>query len=61
VLKGCVPPATGGNRRHFGMPSLAALFSDDGVAQVLTFIRSSWGNRAAAVSALDVARVRGTR
>jgi mono/diheme cytochrome c family protein len=61
VLEGGFPPATIGNPRPYGMPPFATVFSDNDVAQVLTFIRGNWGNRAAAVSALDVARVRGTR
>jgi mono/diheme cytochrome c family protein len=61
VLEGGFPPATLGNPRPYGMPPFATLFSDEDVAQVLTFIRGSWGNQAPAVSALDVARSRSTR
>jgi mono/diheme cytochrome c family protein len=32
--------------------------SDDDIAAVLTYVRSSWGNAASAVTAADVARVR---
>jgi hypothetical protein len=35
------------------------LLSDADVAAVLTHIRTSWGNRAAPVSELEVARQRG--
>jgi mono/diheme cytochrome c family protein len=40
------------------MPSFAWKLTDQEIADVSTFIRNSWGNRAAAVSASDVAAVR---
>ena len=41
------------------MPPYPTVLSTDEIAQLLTFVRSSWGNRGGApVSALDVARVR---
>lgn len=40
------------------MPSLAWRLNDQQVADVLTFIRNSWGNAAAKVSPSDVASVR---
>jgi len=59
VLAGGYPPATAGNPRPFGMPPYATVFSDAEVAAVLTYIRASWGNRAAPVSELSVAQQRG--
>jgi mono/diheme cytochrome c family protein len=59
VLEGGFPPATAGNPRPYGMPPFATVLSTDEVAQLLTHIRSSWGNQGAAVSALDVTRFRG--
>jgi mono/diheme cytochrome c family protein len=59
VLEGGFPPATAGNPRPFGMPPFATELGDGEVAQLLSHIRSSWGNQAAPVSALDVARLRG--
>ena len=59
VLEGGFPPATAGNPRPYGMPPFATVLSTDEVAQLLTHIRSSWGNQGAAVSALDVTRYRG--
>jgi mono/diheme cytochrome c family protein len=59
VLAGGYPPATAGNPRPFGMPPYATVLSDAEVAAVLSFIRSSWGNKAAPVSELAVARHRG--
>ena len=61
VLEGGFAPATAGNPRPFGMPPFATELSDEQLAQVLTHIRGSWGNRAAAVSALEVGRYRGSR
>ena len=40
------------------MPELARL-DDRAVADILTFIRASWGNKASPVSANDVAAMRG--
>ncbi|AUO04907.1 alcohol dehydrogenase [Serratia marcescens] len=40
------------------MPSFAKSLSDQEIADVLTFIRSSWGNNATAVTASDVAESR---
>ena len=51
VLNGGFPPATSGNAMPYGMPPFAQRLSDDEVAAVVTYIRSSWGNRGAAVSA----------
>ena len=61
VLEGGFAPATEGNPQPFGMPPMATVLSDDDVAQLLTFIRGSWGNDAAPVSALEVRRYRGAR
>jgi mono/diheme cytochrome c family protein len=59
VLAGGYPPATAGNPRPFGMPPYATVLSDADIAAVLTHIRAAWGNKAAPVSELDVARQRG--
>ncbi|MGM0558662.1 MAG: c-type cytochrome [Myxococcota bacterium] len=40
------------------MPSFAGRFSNDELAAILTYIRSSWGNEAAPVTAEAVAQVR---
>ena len=61
VLEGGFPPATEGNPRPYGMPPFATVLSVEETAQVLSFVRGSWGNRAAAVSALEVERFRGTK
>jgi mono/diheme cytochrome c family protein len=51
VLNGGYPPGTVGNPTPYGMPPFAQLLSDNEVAAVVTYIRTSWGNRGAAVSA----------
>ena len=61
VIEGGFAPATAGNPRPFGMPPFATVLSDAEVAQVLTHVRGSWGNRAAPVSAQEVARFRSAR
>lgn len=58
VLHGGFPPATEGNPKPFGMPPFKQVLSDGEVAAVATYVRQSWGNQAAAVSALDVHRAR---
>jgi mono/diheme cytochrome c family protein len=58
VMFGGFPPATKGNPRPFGMPPFAQTLSDNEIAAVVTYIRQSWGNRAAAVSHADVAKYR---
>jgi mono/diheme cytochrome c family protein len=61
VLEGGFPPATAGNPRPYGMPPFATLLSNEDVAALLTHLRGSWGNRAAAVSAVDVGRYRNAK
>ena len=61
VVEGGFAPATAGNPRPFGMPPFATVLNDDEVAQVLTFVRRSWGNAAPAVTALEVSRYRSVR
>lgn len=58
VLEGGFPPVTAGNPRPYGMPPFATVLSNDEIAQLLTHLRSSWGNQAPPVSAFDVTRFR---
>lgn len=58
VLNGGYLPATAGNPRPYGMPPFSQALDDAELAAVLTFIRNSWGNRAAEVSELEVLRYR---
>jgi mono/diheme cytochrome c family protein len=59
VLGGAFAPATAGNPQPYGMPPFATLLSDEQIAAVASFVRSSWGHRASPVNALDVNRQRG--
>ncbi len=43
---------------NLSMAAMGAALSDSDLASVLTYIRSSWGNKAEAVTADDVAKVR---
>ena len=58
VLNGGYPPGTEGNPMPYGMPPFAQTLSDDEVAAVVSFIRSSWGNRGDAVSARQANELR---
>jgi len=58
VLNGGFLPATQGNPRPFGMPPFALVLNDRDVADVLTYIRTSWNNQASPVSELEVNRFR---
>jgi mono/diheme cytochrome c family protein len=58
VLNGGYPPGTAGNPRPYGMPPFAQTLSDNEVAAVVTYIRTSWGNRGAAVAAQDANQLR---
>ncbi|WP_437942705.1 hypothetical protein [Sorangium sp. So ce341] len=40
------------------MPNLGVTLSDEGIALVLTYARSSWGNSAPAIARDEVAKVR---
>jgi mono/diheme cytochrome c family protein len=44
VLYGGYPPGTAGNPQPFGMPPFAQDLSDQDVADVVSYIRASWGN-----------------
>ena len=58
VLFGGFPPSTRGNPRPFGMPPFAYTLTDQEVADVVTYMRQSWGNRSSAVSPVEVAKYR---
>ena len=59
IALGGFGPATVGHPRPFGMPPFAQVLSDEQIGAVATFLRSSWGAQASAVSAFDVSRYRG--
>jgi mono/diheme cytochrome c family protein len=58
VLRGSSLPRTAASPSALGMPGFGWRLSNAEVAQLLTFIRSSWGNRAPGVSAREVAQAR---
>ena len=60
VLNGGFPPGTAGNPMPYGMPPFASALSDNEVAGVVSYIRTSWGNRGAAVGARDANELRST-
>jgi mono/diheme cytochrome c family protein len=58
LLQGATTPRTASAPAQFAMPSFAWRLSDQDAADVVTFIRSSWGNDAAAVDAAAVKSLR---
>jgi alcohol dehydrogenase (quinone), cytochrome c subunit len=58
VLRGSAEPRTAAAPSALGMPGFGWRLSNAEVAQLLSFIRASWGNRASSVSADEVAQVR---
>ena len=59
ILFGGYAPATAANPRPFGMPPYSLSFSDEQIAEVLDYVRTSWGNDAAPVFGEDVGANRG--
>jgi mono/diheme cytochrome c family protein len=60
VLFGGYPPGTAGNPRPFGMPPYFPTLRDDQIADVLSYVRMSWGNVAPPVSGNEVGEHRGS-
>lgn len=58
VLKGTEGPATLANPTGAAMPGFGWKLQDEQIANVLTYIRNSWGNAAPALSAADVSKAR---
>jgi mono/diheme cytochrome c family protein len=58
VLSGGYLPATAGNPRPYGMPPFAHVLNDTDLAALVSYIRASWGNKAAPVSVFDVQQYR---
>jgi len=56
IVSGGFPPTTAANPRPHGMPSL--LLDDDEIAAVASYVRSAWGHKAPAVTALEVRDLR---
>ena len=58
VLRGAAEPATGSVPTRFTMPSFADRLDDQEIADVLSFLRSHWGNHAPGVVPGAVAKIR---
>ncbi|MEW7850292.1 c-type cytochrome [Massilia aurea] len=58
TVNGGFPPGTRGNPRPYGMPPFGHELNDAQVAAVLTWVRTSWGNAGAPVTAAEVNRYR---
>ena len=58
ILEGSLTPKTNATPAQFAMPSFAWRLNDQEVADVVNFIRSSWGNQSAPITANDVAKLR---
>lgn len=58
VLNGGFAPATAGNPRPYSMPPFGHVLNDTEVAQVVSYLRSAWGNNAPPVNGNDVNRYR---
>ncbi len=59
VLNGGFAPTTAGNPRPYGMPPYSDVLSDQEIANVVSYLRASWGNRAPPVTSAQVNRYRG--
>jgi mono/diheme cytochrome c family protein len=59
VLQGSAMPHTTEAPSALAMPGFGWRLSDDNVADVLSFVRGSWGNQAAPVSPQEVGKIRG--
>jgi mono/diheme cytochrome c family protein len=58
ILVGARLPSTPSTPSRLAMPPFGWRYSDDEIAQLATFVRSSWGNQGPAVTAKQVAAVR---
>jgi len=58
ILEGSLTPKTSATPAQFAMPSFAWRLNDQEVADIVNFIRSSWGNKSVPIAAGDVAKLR---
>ena len=58
IRQGGFGPVTAHNPQPYGMPPFGHVLSHPELADLITFIRQSWGNQASAVSELEVLRGR---
>ena len=54
VLAGGFAPATAGNPRPYGMPPFMLRLSDAEIAQLLSYVRTAWGNQGTGIREIDV-------
>ena len=60
VLNGSIPLVVNGTPDPYRMPQFRLQYSDQEIADVVTFIRNGWGNQAPVVTAAEVAKLRKT-
>jgi mono/diheme cytochrome c family protein len=60
MLNGSTPLVVKGTPDPYRMPQFRQQYTDQEIADVVTFIRNAWGNQAPAVTALEVASIRKT-
>ena len=60
VLFGGYSPGTVGNPRPFGMPPYSLVLSDEEIAEILIYVRVSWGNAARPIRGEEVSANRGS-
>jgi mono/diheme cytochrome c family protein len=58
VLGGSLTPKTNKTPAQFAMPAFAWRLDDQEVADVVTFIRDSWGNQGKPITAAEVTKLR---
>jgi mono/diheme cytochrome c family protein len=61
ALYGGYGPSTALRPRPYGMPPFVLTLSNQEIADVITYVRQSWGNQAGAVSPLQVDKVRAAK
>ncbi|WP_288106247.1 c-type cytochrome [Limnobacter sp.] len=59
VLYGGFAPSTVGNPQPYGMPPYSLVLNDDEIANVLTYVRNTWGNAGTRVKPHEVNALRG--
>jgi alcohol dehydrogenase (quinone), cytochrome c subunit len=60
VLNGSNPLVIKGNPDPYRMPQFRQQYTDQDIAEVVTFIRNGWGNKAPTVTVEQVAKLRKT-
>lgn len=58
VVGGMAGPLDVNGRRYRGLMPAHVPLTDESIARVLTYVRTSWGNQASAVDAMTVQRIR---